>query len=233
MIFKAFLKSAGERPGMLNTAVKEFLDMVGHCHVMYGQAGLAIWGLADVEQVRREVMERDILVNQSEREVRKAIVGHLAVNPSLETTLCLILMSVAKDVERIGDYCKNMMDLPGFHVIGGDDNALVLELKRLQKVIDAFFPDVSKAFRESDETLGGSLLKREREVTRACDRALQQILDMPELTNRQVVAYTLAARYYKRIAAHLGNVASSLVMPLHKLDYFDEDYLPHKTPDES
>ena len=31
--------------------------------------------------------------------------------------------------------------------------------------------------------------------------------------------------FFKRIIAHLGNVASSLVMPLHKLDYYDEKHL--------
>jgi hypothetical protein len=32
----------------------------------------------------------------------------------------------------------------------------------------------------------------------------------------------LLTRFYKRIAAHLSNVLSAVVMPLHKLDYFDE-----------
>ena len=218
---------------MLDTAVNEFLSMVDHCHSMYGRAGLAMWGLAEVETVRTEVFERDILVNKAERAVRKAIVGHLAVNPSSETTLCLILMSVAKDAERIGDYCKNMMDRPSYHAAGADENEIVSESKRLQKLIDSFFPDVVQAFRESDETVGAALLKREREATRACDRVVEQILDAPGLSNRQVVTYTLAARYHKRIAAHLGNIASSLVMPLHKLDYFDEQYLPGQRPDDS
>jgi len=35
----------------------------------------------------------------------------------------------------------------------------------------------------------------------------------------------LAARYYKRIESHLLNILSGVVMPLHKLDYFDEDAL--------
>ncbi len=226
MLFNGFLRPSGGRPGMLDTAVKEFLVMLGHSHAMYGRAGLAMWGLADVATVRSEIFERDIQVNTAERAVRKAIVGHLAVNPGSETTLCLILMSIAKDAERIGDYCKNMMDLPGYHAAAADQNAITAELRRLQKTIDTFFPDAVSSFRDSDQTLAADLLKRERETTRACDRVVEQILDAPGLTNRQVVAYTLAARYHKRIAAHLGNIASSLVMPLHKLDYFDEEYLP-------
>jgi phosphate uptake regulator len=35
----------------------------------------------------------------------------------------------------------------------------------------------------------------------------------------------LGARYYKRIGSHLLNVLSRVVMPLHKLDYYDEDAL--------
>jgi hypothetical protein len=44
------------------------------------------------------------------------------------------------------------------------------------------------------------------------------------------VTYTLLARFDKRIAGHLGNIASSRVMPLHKLDSFDEQYLPGQEP---
>jgi hypothetical protein len=36
-------------------------------------------------------------------------------------------------------------------------------------------------------------------------------------------AVVLGARYYKRIGGHVLNVLSSVVMPLHKLDYYDED----------
>jgi len=35
----------------------------------------------------------------------------------------------------------------------------------------------------------------------------------------------LATRYYKRIGGHVLNVLSSVVMPLHKVDYYDEDVL--------
>ena len=35
----------------------------------------------------------------------------------------------------------------------------------------------------------------------------------------------LATRFYKRIGAHVVNVLSSVVMPLHKLDYYDESVL--------
>jgi hypothetical protein len=33
----------------------------------------------------------------------------------------------------------------------------------------------------------------------------------------------LGCRYYKRIGGHVLNILSSVVMPLHKIDYYDED----------
>ena len=35
----------------------------------------------------------------------------------------------------------------------------------------------------------------------------------------------LGTRYYKRIESHLLNILSGVVMPLHKLDYYDDAVL--------
>ena len=42
------------------------------------------------------------------------------------------------------------------------------------------------------------------------------------LSTNEAVCFTLMARYYKRIAAHLTNIATSVILPLTDLDYFDE-----------
>ncbi len=115
MFFKLF-GTSGTPPRILEQAVTDFLAMIEHCHWMHGRADEALWGAADLEAARTEIYQRDILVNQAERAVRKAIVAHLAVNPKSDTAFCLILMSVVKDAERVGDYCKNMMDLPYYHL---------------------------------------------------------------------------------------------------------------------
>ena len=229
MLFKLFGMS-GSRPQVLEQAVTDFLSMIDHCHWMYGRAGEALWGQADVATARTEIYQRDIKVNQAERAVRKAIVTHLSMNPRQDMNLCLILMSVVKDAERVGDYCKNMMDLPTYHALQGDANAVTTELRRIQDQVQGLFPTVLAAFREEDEESGAALVRQEREVTRACEAVIAQVLDAPSLSNRQAVAYTLLARFHKRVAAHLGNIASSLVMPIHKLDYFDEEYLPGQGP---
>jgi phosphate uptake regulator len=43
-----------------------------------------------------------------------------------------------------------------------------------------------------------------------------------EMSVNEAVCFTLIARYFKRIVAHLVNIATSVVLPLSDLDYFDE-----------
>ena len=43
-----------------------------------------------------------------------------------------------------------------------------------------------------------------------------------DVPTRDAVLMALLARYLKRLCLHLANIATSVVMPLHRLDYFDE-----------
>ena len=43
-----------------------------------------------------------------------------------------------------------------------------------------------------------------------------------DLPVNAAVCFTLMARYFKRITAHLTNIATSVILPLTDLDYFDE-----------
>ena len=42
------------------------------------------------------------------------------------------------------------------------------------------------------------------------------------LSVNEAVCFTLTARHFKRLAAHLTNIATSVILPLSELDYFDE-----------
>lgn len=228
-IFRAF-RPSDRRPGILDQTQDHFVEMIEHCHWMYQRASNALWERTDLVIARKEIYERDILVNKAERTIRKKIVEHLAIQPKVDTTYCLLLMSIVKDAERIGDYCKNLMDLTAYHPTWEDPTELKTDFRNIEGEILIMFARVGKAIRESDEALGAELVRQEREATKACERLIARILEL-EITTRQAVTFTLLARFDKRIAAHLGNIASSLVMPLHKLDYFDEEYLPGQEPD--
>ena len=61
-------------------------------------------------------------------------------------------------------------------------------------------------------------------MAKRCDDLIRRIA-AADYDGSTAVALTLGARFYKRIDAHLLNLLSGVIMPLHKLDYFDEKAL--------
>ena len=43
-----------------------------------------------------------------------------------------------------------------------------------------------------------------------------------DFTATETTSLVLLTRFYKRVSGHLLNVASSVIMPLHKIDFYDE-----------
>jgi phosphate transport system protein len=65
----------------------------------------------DWKSVRREIKATDQRVNEGEREIRRDLVVHASVVGAIDTPAILVYMSIVKDIERIGDYGKNLRDL--------------------------------------------------------------------------------------------------------------------------
>lgn len=82
---------------------------------------------------------------------------------------------------------------------------------------------------ETAEVFGDRDVERARQMLIRGDELLDLFDDCVSTLVRgeddrpQQVARALAARYVKRIVAHLTNVLSAVVMPIDRLDYFDED----------
>jgi phosphate transport system protein len=224
------LLAAWRKTDPLKEMYESLISMLEAGEWMFGEA----WKDAVTGKVRPEVKEemyrRDIEVNRAERSIRKRIVEHLSIQPGVDVPACLILMSVVKDAERIGDYCKNILDATKVEVKPLSECEFFSTFEDVQKEIAGMFATTRKALTESDATLGNEVIVEERSVGGRCETLIER-LSSDKLTARVAVPWALVARYFKRISAHLGNLASSLVMPLHKLDYFDEKWVKGQPPE--
>ena len=90
--------------------------------------------------------------------------------------------------------------------------------------ISELFIDTKEAFMESDEKKAAKSWEYKREITRRCDEIIEK-LAKSDLSVNEAVCFTLLARHFKRIAAHLTNIATSVILPITDLDYFDEKRL--------
>lgn len=172
-------------------------------------------------ELKGKIYEIDKQVNNLQKEIRRRIVEHLSLQPTVNVNACLILMSVVKDAERLGDYSKNLYQVTEL-LAEPIDCALFSEyFDEMDKKIMSLFQQTKKAFIEADEEQARSAWRHEKEIAKGCDKIVER-LAQSNLTVNQAVCFTLVARHFKRIMAHLVNIATSVVLPLSDLDYFDE-----------
>jgi phosphate uptake regulator len=207
----------------LATAEAEFNEMLERTQAMFKDAKRGVWETALTANERQELYRSDRRVNKLERSVRRRVL--VAMNTKggdTDLNNCVVLLHVVKDAERIGDYCKNLSELRDYDArdLGGDEVSASLRTiaDELEEIFDAALPVMA-----SDGDIDGAveLLQSARELCKRCDQQLLRIAKSDKDPS-SVTVHVLLTRFYKRIAAHLSNVLSVVVMPLHKIDYFDE-----------
>lgn len=230
-MFKEILKAITGK-SLIVSMCEEFIKMLQTTHRMYEMTLPVFEGTQTVSKaLGKEIHDIDVTVNQAERTIRKQILEHLSLGSVRDVPFCLILMSTTKDVERIGDFVKNLHETAEWlgEPLVVDSDTYGKELLEMLTDLNASFPNVIRAFRDSERELGHKVLRKEVAFSDRCDDMIERLVN-DSLPTRRAVCYTLLARHVKRINAHLSNVASAVVMPLHKLDFFDEKWKKGERP---
>lgn len=206
---------------------EDFSEMLDLAHELTIMAGRFYFEQPPSPDERSVIYKNDVKVNKLQRRIRKQVIAHLTLSErgKRDAPYCLLLQSLVKDVERIGDYCKNVAEVydDGGGPLPDDDNAA--ELREIRAIVEATFDYVKQVFVQSDTETALDLIRQGREVNKRCDSLVTRVAQGP-YDAATATTLVLGARYYKRIESHLLNILSGVVMPLHKLDYYDEDALP-------
>ncbi len=211
---------------------ENFSKMLGLTYEMTIQAGEVYFSESLQADARTSIYKTDVKVNKLERRIRKQVIAHLSLSSDRGSVpYCLLLMSLVKDVERIGDYAKNLSEVRDYHPAALPEDEIAGEMREIRLGIEQAFAEISSVVEVSDHERAVELIREGRDLTRRCDAVVGRVAqsDYPASTATSVV---MGARFYKRIGAHVLNVLSSVVMPLHKLDYYDEKRLAEAAVDE-
>jgi len=172
---------------------------------------------------RSAIYEQDIEINKLQRRIRKQVVAHLSFKGNLvNAPYCLLLHTLAKDVERLGDYAKNLTEITEFRAETYPNDDKIKELREIRRETEEAFSAASKVLVRRDRELALHFILSGRDLAHRCDALLTRIA-ASDYDARTAATTVLATRYYKRIGGHVINILSSVVMPLHKVDYYDED----------
>lgn len=204
--------------GLCEEAFDEAMLMLEASHGMYRDAVAALHRDGTMAD---DIYERDREVNRYERAVRRKIVTHMSVAAKPDVNMGLVLTAIVIDIERIGDYTKNIVELAT--TIPGPFDGLELDedVRTLEQTVEQMFQDVVPALKASDEVRARAIIEAHGSVADMVERDIQLLRDGKALSGRSGHAVTVALylRYLKRVSAHIKNVATSVVNPYHRIGF--------------
>ena len=177
---------------------------------------------SDTAEIDIDIYAMDKKINEFERDVRRKIMTHLAVGGKEDIGSGLVLVSVVIDIERIGDYTKNIYDLSVNHPKMLDGNTLEDRLSQVESAsLDLFESSIDAFKNQNIEKARGLMTLYKETISAQCDSITKDIISgkLSDIDVGKGTAVAMYARYLKRISAHSRNLISSIVNPFERIGY--------------
>jgi len=204
-----------KKAGLLSVALEEVEKMLFIAKDMFS---FSLRVLMDKEKEKEDIYKIDQELNKLQINVRRKILEHLSINSQEDVTSCLVLITIVIDIERIGDYSKNLIELSHKyqHRLKGE---YIERIREIEKEIGELFDGTISAFKNADIELGKQIMERHSRVAFLCEKIVEDLIEDAKVSPKMGIICALLARYLKRVSAHLKNIASSVANPFHRLGY--------------
>ena len=136
--------------GFLKSVIGEFGNMLSDSRDMFKMVCDDILKDKKISVLKDKIYGVDKKINTLEKDIRKRIIEHLSIQPGVDSPMCLLLMSVVKDAERLGDYAKNLYHVSRMTHRPFDNDTFLKLFNGMDETILKMFDDTKKAFIESD-----------------------------------------------------------------------------------
>ena len=207
---------------LLSQSWDESYKMLNLSHEIFQQALIYLRNGENIDTLKTLKM-RDKEINEFQRDVRRKVLTHYAVEQDTSNMADgLILINMVVDIERIGDYCKNILDLAINHDQSIKSSEISEDLAMIEEEAKSRFEKTIQAFQAQDVEIAQSLMEGYKEqMTGKADEIVNGILkdELHFGSEARTASIALYTRYLKRIGAHLKNITTTLVNPFDAIGY--------------
>ena len=207
---------------LLSQAWEDSISMLNLSHAVFLKS-LDSFNSNDSKEEVRALKREDKKINDFQMTVRRKVLTHFSLETnSRQVPNGLILVDMVVDIERIGDYCKNISDLTIMNkeVINYGD--LSDDLTSMELEVKSRFSSTVQVIENQDEDLARSLIENYKQtVSSVSDKIVEGIIrgDVQFESQSQSASLVLYSRYLKRIGAHLKNITSTVVNTYDRIGY--------------
>ena len=207
---------------LLSQAWDESYKMMMLSNEMFTQA-IKYLREGENDETIRMLKKRDVEINTFQRDVRKKVVTHYAISQDIEDLPNgLVLLNMVVDVERLGDYTKNILDLALNHPNIIKSEEFSEDLYHVEQEVISRFSKTLEAIHTQDSDVARSMMVSYKETLTSVSDDIVNGCISGEITlgdESKTVSLALYARYLKRIGAHLKNITTVLVNPFDAVGY--------------
>ncbi len=215
-----FLKK-NEQISLVKLAYQETITMMELGHQMFKMVTEVL--IEDTKQGKLDKIQKmDKKINRYHRDVRKKIYEHLSISHGKDLFESLVILIAVDDSERIGDYNKNIAELIEMMPKRTNFSEYDKIFKNIWNTTDNYFVKTLQAYKNDDEKLASELLKEYTENAEKCEKLIRDIMLADKKATevrKDYIVLLLLMRYFKRLNAHLKNIASTVVNPFHRIGY--------------
>ena len=202
---------------LLNEALEDIKKMFQLIYKNYTLAMSAL--IENLDQQKNIIYANDKTINKLEKNVRRKILEHLTLNPKQDLSYSLIMITVVKDLERIGDYLKNVIELAIENPSNLAMNPYTRDLVRIKDELGKRLEKAESVFINSNEKKAKEIYDFSRKIITRTDAIILHILNDQGQDVKEAVLTALLTRYLKRISSHLANIMTSIINPFHLMGY--------------
>ena len=174
-------------------------------------------------KVIKSIKLRDEEINQYHRDIRKKVVTYYSVSKDVTNINSgLVLINMVVDIERVGDYTKNILDLAKYYPKKLRSEKISEDLRIIEQAVIERFQNTVNAVEEMDEIAAKELIKSYRsDLGKLSDNLVASSIsgDLEIGEEHMASSMVLYARYLKRIGAHLKNITSVVINPFESFGY--------------
>ncbi|MFQ6607239.1 MAG: PhoU domain-containing protein [Fidelibacterota bacterium] len=210
---------------LLVEAWAESYEMLEIAQEMFLEA-VRILRESDDTEVNQDIRQKDKKVNAYERNVRRKVMTHCSLHGPTVLPSGMVLVSIVIDIERIGDYCKNILDLAEVHPQHLSVEGYEESLTGIEEEIKQRFNNTIDVLKNQDEEKASIMMATfKKEISSICDQIDDDLVQgtIAGISPRDSAALALYARYLKRISAHLNNMISSVVNPFDMIGFREKE----------
>jgi len=197
-------------------------EMLTLSHVMFTDAIDALRS-GEKNKVIKSIKQRDTDINEYHRDIRKKVVTYYSISKDVTNIHSgLVLINMVVDIERVGDYTKNILDLAKHYPEKLISENISDDLRVIERAVIGRFRDTIRAVEKMDEEIAKDLIKSYRnDLGKLSDNLVASSIsgDLQIGEEHKASSMVLYARYLKRIGAHLKNITSVVVNPFESVGY--------------